>query len=127
MTVKSKSLQPVLGSFFLATIVPLSAMLGGCGRPDDVAAAEQQAVYVCIETHEAFLGPPQPVPIEHPDTGRPTLMRGLYNPAAKRWQPAPPLELLHGNLGAALRPEQNIPLAPNGPKHGLRSLPAEDN
>jgi hypothetical protein len=98
--------------------------VAGCGSKSVKASAQEEVVYVCTETHAAFVGTPRKVPAENPDTGRRTLMPALFNPAKSKWQAMPPLEVLDGNPGAAIARKADQPLTPDGPRDGLRQLPS---
>jgi hypothetical protein len=71
------------------------------------------------------VGPPQAIPVAHPDTKRTTLVRAIYNSDMARWQPMPPLAALQGNPGAAVAKGAKNSLTFDGPTEGLRQLPEE--
>jgi len=108
----------LLAECAVAASVALS-LIGCAAEPTETGPS---VVYVCAETQEAFVGPPQAAPVTHPDTGRKTLVPAIYNPEADRWQPMPPLDLLEGNPGAAVAKDADHPLTLDGPQEGLRRL-----
>lgn len=72
-------------------------------------------VYVCTETKEAFLAPPQGAPAVNPKTGRRTLVRGLYCSGCGRWFPAPPARHQTGNPKPVFCRIHKVPMIYDGP------------
>lgn len=73
-------------------------------------------VYVDLKTKQPVVQLAcEEVPARHPETGKRTLMPGLYCPTCGRWHPAPPFETLQRTPGAALCPTDRTPLTTDGP------------
>ena len=66
----------------------------GCQYMSD-AQSNNNSVYICSESKEVFLLPEQQTPAIHPQTGKATLMPGLYCEKCQKWQAAPPREIWH--------------------------------
>lgn len=78
-------------------IVASGALLASQLRSNDRSAPVTQdeledAVFVCSETKDVFVGKVRPTPATHPGTGRATLQPGLYSAKTKAWIPGPPFE-----------------------------------
>lgn len=56
-----------------------------------------QAVYICRETGELFVGHGESAPQIHPESGRATLWPAVYCPQCEIWSPSPPTERLYGH------------------------------
>lgn len=94
-----------------------AACLAGCGRSaNDDSSPLGLMVYVDLETKAPVvqLGTEE-VPAVHPETGRRTLMPGLYCPKCERWHPTPPFDTLQRTPGAGRCPEHDLPLTSDGP------------
>ncbi len=59
--------------------------------------------YVCRDSGEVFTLPLTGAVLEHPQTGRPTLVPAIYDVKRKRWRPGPPLEVMQRQ--GLLKPE----------------------
>lgn len=57
-----------------------------------------QAVYICRETGDLFVGRGETAPQIHPRSGRATLWPAVYCPGCKGWTAAPPAERLSGHV-----------------------------
>lgn len=79
------------------------------------AASGKRMTYICTETKEVMTAAPQPTPAVNPKTGRRTLVAALYCSRCRKWYPAPPLDVLQRNPGAALCPKTGEPLSLDGP------------
>ncbi len=75
----------------------------------------QQVVYVCTETGRPFVMPVAQVPAKHPETGRNTLMPGLYCAQCRAWYPGPPFDVGQRNPNSLLCPKHRVPMVPRGP------------
>lgn len=65
-------------------------------RPPAVAAEDIPIIhYVCRESGDVFELPLAGERLDHPDTGRPTLVPAVYDARRKKWRPGPPLEAMH--------------------------------
>ena len=51
--------------------------------------------YVCRESGEVFTLRMAGEVLEHPTTGKPTLVPAVYDAKRKKWKPGPPLEIMH--------------------------------
>ncbi len=69
-----------------------------------------QVAYVCTETGRVVRAAAQAVPATNPETGRNTLMPGLYCAKCKAWHPTAPFEILQRNPTARLCPKHRIPM-----------------
>lgn len=104
-----------------AAFVVVLTILGGCGRVEDNSSQRVTSVYVDRETLQAMeLARTEEAPAVNPQTGRRTLMPGLYCPQCKAWRPSPPLEVLQRDPQAHRCPKCQSPLTTDGP-----SLPAD--
>lgn len=54
-----------------------------------------QITYVCKESGEVFTLRMTGEVLEHPTTGKPTLVPAVYDAKRKKWKPGPPLEIMH--------------------------------
>jgi hypothetical protein len=76
----------------------LLAVPSGCADDGASMTAPAEVVFVDLETKQPVLAPPAgDVPAPHPETGRRTLMPGLYCAHCQAWHAAPPLEELQRN------------------------------
>jgi hypothetical protein len=65
-------------------------------RPPAVLAEDIPVIhYVCQETGDVFELPLTGERLDHPETGRPTLVPAVYDARRKKWRPGPPLEVMH--------------------------------
>ena len=91
--------------------------LAGCAADaasDD--ALPDTMVYVDSETRQPVVAERSAeTPAVHPDTGRRTLMPGLFCTTCQKWHPAPPLEELQRNPEARQCPTCKGPLTADGP------------
>ena len=51
--------------------------------------------YVCRESGDVFEMPLAGDRLDHPETGRPTLVPAVYDARRKKWRPGPPLDVMH--------------------------------
>lgn len=89
-----------------------------CGCADDAPRIRAPAgvVFVDLETKQPVVAPrTSDVPAPHPETGRRTLMPGLYCERCKAWHAAPPLEELQRNSEARTCSVCGGPQAADGP------------
>lgn len=87
---------------------------GGCGKPAP-ANDSRQIVYICSETEELIVGPPQSVPAVNPITGRRTLLRGGYCAECRRWYALPSSEHAAGNPKPMYCRKHNVLMSLEGP------------
>ncbi|HET6425205.1 MAG TPA: hypothetical protein VFG20_16070 [Planctomycetaceae bacterium] len=100
---------------WLAVPVCLVVMTG-CGREPMAVVDTTQRVYVDTATQTALMLPIQEkVPAKHPQTGKNTLVPGLYCPQCGRWYPAPPMEVVQRTGTASRCPQGGHPMSPHGP------------
>lgn len=92
-------------------------LLSGCGNaPRPTGIAEEQWVFVDTATRKTFLGQPTAeLPAIHPETGKRTLMPGLYCPRCQEWYPAPPLEVRQRNPESLRCPKSGDLMTAEGP------------
>lgn len=89
----------------------------GCGREPVAVVDTSRRVYVDIATQTALMLPIQDkTPAKHPQTGKNTLVPGLYCPQCGRWYPAPPLEVIQRSGTASRCPQGGHPMSPHGPE-----------
>ena len=92
----------------------ITVVSSGCTGSTDAVQPLADMVFVCKESGEVFIGQPRPTPAPHPETGRETVMPGLYSPAKKTWIAGPPLETLQRAAGGPVGTKQQ-PLLRDGP------------
>jgi hypothetical protein len=86
-----------------------------CGGGDE-AVKSAPVVYVDRETRRpVVLSGTVETPAVNPETGRRTLMPGLYCPQCQAWHPTPPLEVLQRDPAARRCARCQSPLTANGP------------
>lgn len=101
----------------LALFVGLMASTLGCSAEKPTTDSTMGLiVFVDLESREPVLDlATTEVPSVNPDTGRRTLMPGLYCPQCQRWHPAPAYDKLQRTPGAATCPTDGTPLTMDGP------------
>jgi hypothetical protein len=100
----------------IVALVAVLATFGGCGRHGTDSARSAPIVYVDRETQQpVVLTGAVDAPAVNPQTGRRTLMPGLYCPQCQAWHPTPPLEVLQRDPAARRCPECRSPLTSDGP------------
>ena len=75
----------------------------------------QQIVHVDRETGKAFLVRARLSPEVNPETGKRTLIPGMYCEKCKAWKPVGPIELLQTQRSIHKCPTHKIPLLRDGP------------
>lgn len=94
----------------------VAGVLPGCSEANvSDAFPKQEIVYVCTETGKIVRGPAQATPAVNPDTGKKTLMPGLYCKTCDKWYPSPPLDVAQRNPTSRLCPKHRTPLEADGP------------
>ena len=78
-------------------------------------SGDNKIVYVSSETGRVVAGPAQPIPAVDPETGKPTLLPGVYCPECRRWYAAPPPDHSPGNPKALTCRIHNVPMTTEGP------------
>lgn len=63
------------------------AAMSGCGAGTEES---RLVTFVCAETRAVVRAEAQPTPAVHPETGRRTLVRGMYCAKCDAWFPVPP-------------------------------------
>lgn len=96
-----------------------SASIAGCGSEDPNARPTDRMVYVDTETqqpvvHEIVI----PVPAVNPETGKRTLMPGLYCPTCNTWYPVPSADQINTRPNTGQCPKDKTPLIADGPWPG---------
>ncbi len=65
-------------------------------RPPAVVADSLSEIrYVCRESGEVFTLRMTGAVLDHPTTGKPTLVPAVYDAKRKQWKPGPPPEIMH--------------------------------
>lgn len=108
----TRALRPLAAGTLLAGLL----VAAGCGGDSPSETEQREVVYVCTQTRETVVAEAQPTPAVNPETGRRTLMKGLYCAQCETWYPAPPIDVLQRNPGAAVCPRHETPLALDGPR-----------
>lgn len=92
-------------------------VIGGCSQPQTPTAPATEMVYIDTATQKVLMLPVQTaIPATHPETGKKTLVPGLYCPECGKWYPAPPTEVLQRSASAYRCPKGGHPMSPNGPR-----------
>ncbi|REK25395.1 MAG: hypothetical protein DWQ41_12205 [Planctomycetota bacterium] len=90
--------------------------LAGCAGGRDAAEQANQIVYIDGETQSTIVADvTDDLPAVHPQTGRRTLMPGLYCNSCDTWHSSPPIEVLQRNPAARQCPACRSPLTNTGP------------
>ena len=88
----------------------------GCGHEPVAVVDHTQRVYVDLATQKPLMLPVQDhVPAKHPETGKNTLMPGLYCPQCGRWYASPPTDVVQRTGSASRCPKGGHPMSPHGP------------
>ncbi len=96
--------------------VAIAVGLAGCADESAVVEPPTEMVFVDVESGSPVTAPPSTdLPALHPETGRRTLMPGLYCPQCRQWHPAPPLEELQRNPEARQCPKCGAAMSADGP------------
>lgn len=90
-------------------------LLAAVSCQDAPESESAQVVYLCRETKQLVVGPPQPTPAVNPRTGRPTLVRSLYCAKCRRWRAVPPPDVHPGNPMTWPCPVHRQTMSPEGP------------
>lgn len=106
----------IAGSVILVLGIVSAALFGGRADSEDSKdPGRQKVVYVCTETGRVVTAPAGPVPGINPDTGRATLMPGLYCDKCKKWYASAPFDVAQRNPASRNCPKHRTPMLPNGP------------
>ncbi len=106
-----------MNRWMLAAVIGLAAIGGAVwfrGAPA-TRPSQQQYVYVCSETGRTIVAAAEPTPAVNPETGRRTLLRGLYCDQCRKWYPVPPAHREGTNPLHQRCPKHHTPLSQNGP------------
>lgn len=93
-----------------------SLAVAGCSGANGDAKDGATMVFVCTETGKVITAPPGETPALNPDTGRKTLMPGLYCAQCRKWYPSAPLEVAQRNPASRLCPKHRTPMETKGPE-----------
>lgn len=92
---KDPRLWTALGALAVAAWLIVPRLLPA--RPPAVTDGQIPEIrYVCRESGEVFSLPMTGAVLEHPHTGRATLVPAVYDARRKTWLPGPPPEVMHG-------------------------------
>lgn len=98
-------------------LIPLTALCSwlGCGtEPEN--PQPQQMVFVDTKTQIAVVGPvTDQFPALNTETGKRTLMPGLYCPKCEKWYPVPSPDQINHRPDGGLCPKTKTPLIADGP------------
>lgn len=84
--------------------------------PSKVAAISSENVtYVCTETGKVIVAPAQSQPALNPETGKHTLLRGVFCPQCNKWYATPSPDHLRGNPRELKCQVHNVPMTYDGP------------
>jgi hypothetical protein len=103
-----------LGGLFLAGRLLYPVLAGERSAP--VREEERQTfVFVCRESGETFVMRAQNTVENHPRTGKPTLVPGLYCQQCQKWRASPPVEVLQQSPAASVCPIHKAAMTNTGP------------
>lgn len=103
-----------LSNSLLLTLVAAIGCGGAASPPAD--PLDGQIVFVDTVTRKTYIGQPtEMLPAVHPETGRRTLMPGLYCAKCQAWHPAPPLEVRQREPKSLRCPKSGDLMTPDGP------------
>jgi len=90
-------------------------VLAGC-RTETEVTQPQQMVFVDTKTHVAVVGPvTDQFPALNTETGKRTLMPGLYCPKCEKWYPVPSPDQINHRPDGGLCPKTKTSLIADGP------------
>lgn len=93
-----------------------AVLWGGRAGPQDANdPARQKIVYVCTETGRTLQGPATAVPAVNAETGRRTMMPGLYCEQCRKWHATAPFEVTQRDPASRLCPRHRTPMRTEGP------------
>lgn len=99
---------------FIVALVHIGAV--GCGSSTSDGNAAGRMVLVDRETMAPFvMEASESLPAANPETGKRTLMPGLYCPQCQRWYPVPLPDQINRQPDATLCPKTRTQLIPDGP------------
>ena len=84
----------------------------GC---NSTAQSSENVTYVCTESGKVVVAPAQPQPAVNPETGKKTLLRGVYCPQCSKWYATPSPDHARGNPRELQCRVHNIPMTYDGP------------
>lgn len=101
------------------TAVLAVAVLGGIllwmTARNGEAQSHPDVTYVCSETGKVVVAPAQQTPAVNPETGRRTLLRGVYCTQCDKWYTTPVADRAGGNPREVRCRVHDIPMAYDGP------------
>ncbi len=102
-------------SYWIVLVV--SAAIGCGGAPPPPAdPLDGQMVFVDTLTRKTFLRQPtDELPAVHPESGKRTLMPGLYCAKCQAWYPSPPLDVRQREPKSLRCPKTGELMTPHGP------------
>ena len=110
----------------LPLLAPICILLSGCGSETEALSESGKMVFVDTETMNPMVLPTtDSVPAVNPETGRRTLMPGLFCSDCMAWYPAPPVEQVNRQPGSALCPKTGTPLVADGPRPSEKPSPGD--
>lgn len=100
----------------LAVAASVYVSMAGCGSEDTNTRPLDRMVYVDTETRQPMVHEiVNPVPAINPETGKRTLMPGLYCPTCKTWYPVPAADQINTRPNAGQCPKDKTALIADGP------------
>lgn len=99
----------------LPLLLLASLMLAGCSDGGSGGAGVEPMVYVDTESGKVVQAPPKPTPAVNPDTGKKTLMPGLYCAQCRKWYASAPLEIAQRNPSSRMCPKHRTPMETKRP------------
>ncbi len=106
----------------------LITAVAGCGPAEPDTTTSDTAVFVDTVTQTAMVLPvTATVPAINPETGKRTLMPGLFCPDCQKWYPVPAPDQINRQPDAARCPKTQTPLIADGPWPGKEAQPAGDS
>ena len=103
--------------FRFLCLLLFSTLLVGCNHAESTSAEKvtRKAAYDSKSKKAFAVDSSVQLPTRNPENSKSKLQPALYCSECKKWYPAPPLEELNRNPGAAKCPKTGAPLSLEGP------------
>lgn len=104
-------------TMFKFTLICLTLILLGCNSatPPAESVTVDQVAYDQKTKQSYVISGDVTLPTAHPNVPGSTLQPALFCSRCQKWYPAPPIEVLNRNPGAANCPRDSTPLTSDGP------------